>query len=193
MNRRARRRRSARILEARRARSRAGAISAARGKNVILNRQRQLAVRLKPLREFELEVRRALRLGRRDFNVCLVDDAAIQQMNRRFRGKPRPTDVLSFPWKDGPDRLRAKRGGADAMRFFLGDIAISVETARRNARAEGHSLRNEIRWLILHGVLHLLGYNHETDGGQMTARELAVRDELGLNRRHVRRRSRVRG
>ena len=146
---------------------------------MILNRQHRLEVKLQPLREFELEVRRALRLGRRDFNVCLVDDAAIEQMNRTFRGKARPTDVLSFPWKDGPNSDVVLSGAAAEMSHFLGDIAISVETARRHARAEGHSLRNEIRWLILHGVLHLLGYNHEVDDGQMTRRERALRDQLG--------------
>jgi probable rRNA maturation factor len=159
---------------------------------VILDRQRQVAVRLEPLREFERRLRRVLRLGRRYFTVCLVDDAAMKQMNRRFRGKARPTDVLSFPWDNAWSRFLMKRGRSDPMRHFLGDIAISVETARRNARTEGHSLRNEIRWLILHGVLHLLGYNHETDGGAMTAREWALREELGLNRRRIRRRPRVR-
>ena len=157
------------------------------GQGVIVNRQHRLEVKLKPLREFELEVRRALRLGRRDFNVCLVDDAAIQEMNQTFRGQARPTDVLSFPWQDGPQSEVAPSRAVDEMGHFLGDIAISVETARRNARAEGHSLRKEIRWLILHGVLHLLGYNHAVDEGQMTTRELALRDELGCGRKSTRR------
>ena len=146
---------------------------------MILNRQHRLEIKLKPLREFERELRPALRLGRRDFNVCLVDDAAIRRMNRKFRGQARPTDVLSFPWREAS--LRSRK--VDEMRNFLGDIAISVDTAQRNARAEGHSLRSEFRWLILHGVLHLLGYNHETDEGQMTRRELALRDKLGRTRR----------
>ncbi len=63
---------------------------------------------------------------------------------------------------------------------FLGDVVISLETARRNARAEGHSIQNEVRGLILHGLLHLLGYDHETDNGEMTALELSLRDELGI-------------
>ena len=159
------------------------------GQDVILNRQHRLEVKLKPLREFERELRCALGLGRRDFNVCLVDDAAIEQMNRSFRGKGRPTDVLSFPWKEGPNSPTAACPAVGEMGHFLGDIAISVETARRNACAEGHSLRMEIRWLILHGVLHLLGYNHEKDEGQMTTRELAFRDKLGLSRNSVRRRA----
>jgi len=63
---------------------------------------------------------------------------------------------------------------------FLGDVVISVETARRNARAEKHSTLNEIRWLVLHGVLHLLGYDHEHDIGEMIALELALREQLGV-------------
>ena len=72
--------------------------------------------------------------------------------------------------------------GAAASEFagFLGDVVISVETARRNARREGHSTANEIRWLILHGVLHLLGYDHETDRGEMTALEISLRARLGI-------------
>jgi probable rRNA maturation factor len=158
---------------------------------VILEGQHRVAVRLAPLREFARRLRRTLRLGRRYFTVCLVDDAAMKQMNRRFRGKARPTDVLAFPWDDA-ERRSSPKGGSDEMRRFLGDIAISVETARRNARRAGHSLRNEIRWLILHGVLHLLGYNHETDGGAMTAREWALREKLGLCGRRRSRHPRVR-
>ena len=168
-------------------RPRAPGTSTEAGQGVIVNRQHRLEVKLQPLREFELEVRRALRLGRRDFNVCLVDDAAIHQLNRTCRGQARPTDVLSFPWQDGPNSEVAPSRAVDEMRHFLGDIAISVETAQRNARAAGHSLRKEIRWLILHGVLHLLGYNHEVDEGQMTTRERALRDKLGGDRNSTRR------
>jgi probable rRNA maturation factor len=63
---------------------------------------------------------------------------------------------------------------------FLGDIVISVDAAKRNARKEGHSTVNEVRWLILHGLLHLLGYNHESDQGEMTKLELALRSRLGI-------------
>jgi len=66
------------------------------------------------------------------------------------------------------------------FRGFLGDIVISAETARANARREGHSTENEIRWLILHGLLHLLGYDHATDQGEMTALELSLRERLGI-------------
>jgi probable rRNA maturation factor len=67
------------------------------------------------------------------------------------------------------------------FRNHLGDIVISVETAKRNAHLEGHSTLNEIRWLILHGLLHLLGYDHESDRGEMNRLELALRTRLGIS------------
>jgi len=67
------------------------------------------------------------------------------------------------------------------FKYFLGDIVISVDAARRNAREEGHSTLNEIRWLILHGLLHLLGHDHERDQGEMTRLELALRSRLGIS------------
>jgi probable rRNA maturation factor len=146
---------------------------------MIVNRQARMAVDVAGARLFAARLRKALRLGRREFNVCFLDDRAIRRLNAAYRGKARPTDVLSFPWQgnDGPDSV-----GAAALEFagFLGDIVISVETARRNARHEGHSIANEIRWLILHGVLHLLGHDHETDNGEMTALELSLRERLGI-------------
>jgi probable rRNA maturation factor len=75
----------------------------------------------------------------------------------------------------------ARRG--DEFAGFLGDVVISAETARRNAAVAGHSTWNEIRWLILHGVLHLLGYDHSRDDGEMTALELSVRGQLGIEER----------
>lgn len=82
----------------------------------------------------------------------------MREYNRRYRGKDAPTDVLSFPDDPEPDA----EGGRN-----LGDILVSVETARRQARAAGHPLGREVRILLLHGYLHLLGYDHETDGGTM--------------------------
>ena len=122
-----------------------------------------------------------LRLGKRKFNVCFVDDRAIKRLNAAYRRKPKPTDVLSFPWQ-GTNGVRPAGAAADEFAGFLGDIVISVETARRNARREGHSTANEIRWLILHGVIHLLGYDHETDHGEMVALELAMRERLKIAR-----------
>lgn len=133
---------------------------------------------LSALGTFAKRLRSALRLGRRDFNVCLINNRAMRRLNGVFRGKRASTDVLSFPW-----RREGARGGAAGdpeLRHFLGDVVISAQAARLNARREGHSTLNEIRWLMVHGVLHLLGYDHERDHGEMTARELALRAELGI-------------
>jgi len=163
---------------------------------LILNQQENYVVNISRLKENVREVGQALGLGRRECNLCLVDDRTIRRLNLRYRGKNRATDVLSFPWvaqqglsrtRKGGGRARprhARRSGTDraALEFknFLGDIVISVDTAKRNARKEGHSTLNEIRWLILHGFLHLLGYDHESDAGEMIRLELALRRRLGI-------------
>jgi len=115
-----------------------------------------------------------------------MNDAAIRRLNLTYRGKDKATDVLSFPWNETQEPLRAeapassRRRQRDGIRNFLGDVAISVETARRNADRAGHSTLNEIRWLVLHGVLHLLGYDHTRDAGEMVALELSLREQLGI-------------
>jgi probable rRNA maturation factor len=100
--------------------------------------------------------------------VLLTTDAAIRDLNRRFRGKNKATDVLSFP---------AEGLGAEGI---AGDVAISVTTAMKQAREQGHSLSTEIKVLILHGILHLAGYDHEADDGKMARRERLLRGRLGL-------------
>jgi probable rRNA maturation factor len=163
---------------------------------LILDLQSKYVVNTSRLGEFVGELRQALGLGRRDCNVCLVDDSEIRRLNSLYRGREHPTDVLSFPWnaQQGLPRPRSRSERARprhtsrsaneraALEFknFLGDIVISVDTAKRNARKEGHSTLNEIRWLILHGVLHLLGYDHESDQGEMAEVELALRTRLGI-------------
>ncbi|MGO8786658.1 MAG: rRNA maturation RNase YbeY [Terriglobia bacterium] len=152
----------------------------------VVNLQKHYAVPTASLLSFARNLKRRLRLGTRKFNICLVDDHAIRHLNLAYRGKDRATDVLSFPWNDAATPL--SRGPLPASRRrervgitdFLGDVVISVPTARRNAGEEGHSTLNEIRWLILHGVLHLLGYDHESDAGEMVALELALREQLGV-------------
>lgn len=153
---------------------------------MIVNRQNQYAVNRSRVGKFVQEVRRALALDARDFNVCFVDDQEIQRLNSTYRGKDSPTDVLSFPWEAQPEG-RPRRGArstngraAAEFRNFLGDIVISTETARRNAERESHSTLEEVRLLVLHGVLHLLGYDHECDQGEMTRRELALRRRLAI-------------
>ena len=118
-------------------------------------------------------------LGTAEVSVLLTDDLTICDLNRTYRGVEMPTDVLSFSQEDsgsGAPELPGIKGRPE----LLGDVVISVETARRNAAGEGHSTINEIRWLILHGVLHLLGYDHERDAGEMIALELAMREQLGV-------------
>ena len=108
-----------------------------------------------------------LRVPHDSMAVALGDDALLRDLNRRFRGKDRPTDVLSFP---ADAALPA--GG------YLGDIAISCDAARRQARRRGHSAAQETRILLLHGLLHLLGYDHVTDDGQMEMLEKTLRREM---------------
>jgi probable rRNA maturation factor len=100
-----------------------------------------------------------------EVSIAFVDDEAMTALNRKFRKKNKTTDVLTF------------RSGDDA---FLGDIVISVDQARRQAADENHSIATEVRYLILHGILHALGYDHETDQGEMNALELKVRATVGL-------------
>lgn len=102
--------------------------------------------------------------------VLLTTDKAIRDLNRRFRGKNQTTDVLSFP---ASELVRNQEKVA-------GDLAISVPTARRQAEEHGHALTCELEILILHGLLHLAGYDHETDSGQMRRLENRLRAKLGL-------------
>jgi probable rRNA maturation factor len=136
---------------------------------MIANRQRRLPVDEDDLESFSTRLARSLRRTPRDFSVALVSDRRIRALNRRYRGHSKATDVLAFP-------LRNKRGANG----YLGDVVISVETARRNARRYAHNPQEEIKLLILHGLLHLLGYDHETDKGQMNRREHQLRRRLGL-------------
>ena len=114
------------------------------------------------------------------FTVAIVSDRAIRQLNRTFRHKDYATDVLSFPsgptGPTGRSRSRAKSGPPPS----LGDIVISAPTAARAARENGWKLDDELRSLALHGVLHLLGYDHETDRGQMARAERLWGRRLGL-------------
>jgi rRNA maturation RNase YbeY len=228
---------------------------------MILNRQRTVRIARPALESFLRRIRHYLRLGKAEVSIAFVTDAEIARLNRAYRKKRGPTDVLSFPsiahrkpirlsvtqallpvptstppsrilgstsstsvkncHPDRSDpafsstrfvRAASRSGGTVAKsrqaqptvsaaspnvaasfrsgRFspptsrthapFLGDIAISPQTARRNAQSAGRPLTTELRILMLHGVLHLLGYDHETDTGQMDRLEQKLRQELGL-------------
>ena len=99
----------------------------------------------------------------REISIALVDDATMRSLNRRFRHKNKTTDVLTFP------------GEASC------EIVISIDQARRQAAHEKHSIATELRYLLLHGILHGLGYNHESDNGEMNELELEIRDAVGLD------------
>jgi probable rRNA maturation factor len=129
-------------------------------------------------REIAEFVRRVLIALRVDDNIhevsiAIVDDDAMRNLNRKFRKKNKTTDVLTFPADDSD-------ADPNASGRPLGDIVISIDQARRQATDQKHSLSIEVRYLILHGVLHALGYDHETDAGEMNALELKVRDTVGL-------------
>jgi probable rRNA maturation factor len=109
--------------------------------------------------------------------VAIVSDARVRGLNRQFRTIDRVTDVLSFP-ASAPPALRRGRPSDDTD--FLGDVVIAVGVAARHARAAGHSLGTELRVLALHGLLHLLGYDHERDDGRMARLERRLRRRGGL-------------
>ena len=119
------------------------------------------------LDRFVTRARRAAGL-RAAVNILVTTNKELQELNRRFRRKDQPTDVLSFPALPG---LKPR---------YAGDIAISAEIAAHNARTLGHSAAEEIKILALHGILHLRGYDHEQDQGKMARREEKLRRELRL-------------
>jgi probable rRNA maturation factor len=100
-----------------------------------------------------------------DLSIAIVSDRRMRALNRQFRGKDAVTDVLSFPSGD---------------RGFLGDIVIAAGVLHRQAKDAGHSAQTEVKVLALHGLLHLLGYDHETDDGKMARVEARLRKKAGL-------------
>ena len=121
-------------------------------------------VRERALALFAGKARRALRLDQ-DVSILITSSREVQRLNRRHRRKDKPTDVLSFP---------------AASNHLAGDIAISAEIAADNAARLGHSTETELKVLILHGLLHLAGYDHERDNGEMQLREARLRVHLKL-------------
>jgi probable rRNA maturation factor len=103
----------------------------------------------------------------RDIELILTDDDEIKEINRQFRNKDKATDVLSFPLEDMPG-------------MPLGSIVISIDTAKKGAEEFGHDTDDEIKLLFLHGLLHLLGYDHETDNGEMRKKEEEIIKKLNL-------------
>lgn len=138
---------------------------------MILNRQRRVHVAVHPLQQFYERVRGELGFAPDSVTIRLISDVTMARLNQTFRKKQGPTDVLSFP----ANGARPSKGAE-----YIGDIAISPETARRNARLFSRSLPDEMRILILHGMIHLAGFDHESDHGEMDRIERRLRKKLGV-------------
>ena len=138
---------------------------------MIVNRQRRVPVAIHPLQQFYERARVELGFAPESVAIQLISDTTMAQLNETYRHKRGPTDVLSFP----ANGRRPKKGAE-----YVGDIAISPETARRNARRYSRSLPLEMRILILHGMIHLAGYDHEADDGEMDRLERRLRKRLGV-------------
>lgn len=138
----------------------------------VVNRQRKMTVDCERWRAFTARALKVVHAGGAGVTVAFVSDRTMRGLNRRWRGKSGTTDVLSFP--SGQDEFEKSEG------LSLGDVVISAEQAARQAAANGLDFDGEVAQLILHGLLHLCGYDHETDGGEMNALELKLRRRLGI-------------
>ena len=138
----------------------------------IINRQRRHKAQSKHWREFATGALKVIGAGSRDATIVFVSDAAIRKLNQQFRGKNSATDVLSFPAQ--PESFETE---AEAN---LGEIVISLDRAQAQAKENGLTLVNEVEQLILHGLLHLCGHDHETDDGEMNRLELKLRKKLRI-------------
>ena len=131
----------------------------------VVNRQRAKKIDTEAWATFAEKALAAIGNGDSSATIAFVSDTSIRKLNHQFRNINKPTDVLSFP-ADETDNL--------------GDIAISVQTAAAQAKENGLTFEHEIAQLILHGLLHLSGYDHETDNGEMNRLELRLRKKLGI-------------
>lgn len=138
----------------------------------VVSRQRKIPFDCERWQAFALKALRVLPTEAPDVTVAFVSDRRMRELNRIWRGKHGTTDVLSF--SPGPDEFE-NPGGSN-----LGDVVISVEQAARQAKENDLSLDQEIGQLILHGLIHLCGYDHSTDNGEMDRLELRLRKKLGI-------------
>jgi probable rRNA maturation factor len=138
----------------------------------IINRQRRHEVNSKEWRDFTGRVLEAIRYQDRAVTIVFVGNAAIKRLNQNFRGQNYPTDVLSFSTQAESFEIEDQSK--------LGDVVISLERAMVQAKESGLTFTNEVQQLILHGLLHLCGYDHETDQGEMNRLELKLRKRLGI-------------
>jgi probable rRNA maturation factor len=137
----------------------------------VVNRQRTHPISRAEVARLGRAVLDRVKLPGSTATVTFVRDRAMRRLNRDYRGKDAPTDVLAFAYHEDD----ARRGQAPE---HLGDVVISVETAERYAREQGLTFAREVEWLVIHGLLHLAGYDHETDDGEMRRLEARLRREL---------------
>lgn len=138
----------------------------------VVNRQRRVGIDHERWRGFAAAALKKIKAGESGATIVFVSDRAMRGLNRKFRGRSATTDVLSFPVEQSDFEKAAGE--------TLGDLVISVEQAARQAKENGLTLDEEIAQLILHGLLHLCGYDHERDEGEMNALELRLRRRLGV-------------
>ena len=137
---------------------------------MVILRKRIAGLSRSTLERFVLRARRAVRLHD-PVNVLVTNSLEIRSLNSRFLGKDKATDVLSFP---------SPAGEPSAARRVAGEVAISADIARENAVRLGHSVADEVKILALHGILHLAGFDHEHDHGEMARKEIRLRRQLKL-------------
>jgi probable rRNA maturation factor len=139
----------------------------------IVNKQRLHRIARKPVVQLGQAVLARIERSSCAATITFIRDAAMQQLNRAYRNLDKPTDVLAFAYHE-----RMSDNEPDHNPAFLGDVVIAVETAARYAAEQGISFEMEIHWLVIHGLLHLAGYDHETDNGEMRRLERRLRKEL---------------
>ena len=141
----------------------------------IINQQRRIKIETADFQQFAEQAINFVKEAKgKDLTIAFVSDRKIKELNKIFRDKNTPTDVLSFPYEpDQYDYLETDK--------FLGDIVISLETAQKQAAENKLSFETEIKQLILHGILHLCGYDHASDASEMNSIEIKLRDKLKIS------------
>ena len=138
----------------------------------VVNCQRKIKIETEVFQTFARKIaENAAETKNKIFTIAFVSDRRMRELNKIFRAKNSTTDVLSFPYQAEDFETESKN---------LGDIVISLQQAQKQAEENDLTLETEIKQLILHGVLHLCGYDHENDAGEMNARELKLRAKLGI-------------
>lgn len=137
---------------------------------MVILRKKIVRMSAATLERFVLRARRSVRLNQ-TVNVLVTSSAEMKSLNRQFRGADKPTDVLSFPSSPATKSRRQR---------LPGELAISLDIARENAQRLGHSLADEVKILTLHGILHLAGFDHEKDHGEMARKESLLRKQFKL-------------